>query len=562
MKKINFGNLFGFALFCLAIIFGAGAGIAMADVAQPITPSPDTESLDTQLGGHPASATTISDSEINDKEIENFMVKFRPYLFPTSSDIFKNARKLNVTDMIVYHPASGTSELDFTTHVAKNQTDTSITLDIATDNLTVDELRILSEYSTILVNGVKGYKPYESGVQQEENGWLMLKVTQRQSNSVTLIPINGIYNTGTSKYAVPAIPAGTKLSAMGNAATESQLECSPENFEPILKETYLQKQLANIVITDDFKNKKKNVNFYEDDLKDDALYKFRRKFERTLWFGQKGKRREFVSNNMGYEDAYFTEGIMWQIQNKYAIDSDGLTFADLHSINRMQHTKNALGKESWAYCGSGFIEMLLNLNKDLQSSPFFSQTENEYGIEVYKFRDNFGVINFEYCPILDEMGYQNCAAIIDVRNSTQYNKVFDKQTHVDMKQGGGTDGAREASRDIFVRTTGFTLHGTNSILVGYTSDIYGMTTVNPIDTTNIHTFTYEDATPLNLNPDTTAAGSFFGASGAPVLVDGDLYYVAKYDSYTHSAAGEILQYDSSATGTAVWTKYSGVITAG
>ena len=573
MKKFKFSlsAIFGLLLFATAVLFGANTGIAMAMADAFIdnsnsqqTPSPtEKNGVNGDLNGTPASATIINESDIAAREMDKMIAKHRPWKFTATTDMYNKARRVTCTKYEIEHPMSGATVLDCQLGASAGGTNqATITLNTASSHITVDELRMFAPGITVLVHGVDGWTDDKTNPQAK--GLLVLFVTERTSSTCTMVPLNGKWVS--TNYVVPAaIPAGTTLSVMSSAGSESQLEVAPENYVPETKTVYLQKKIVNIVVTDDFKEQIKELPFFQADLKDNALYNFRRRAERTLWAGVASKRKVFVSEKIGWEDAYTSEGILQQLLNKFAISGDKITFEDLIDICRIQFGKDSVSDEAEAYSGDGFLGRLLKLDFTKVADATMLTQRDTFGIMISKFQCTFGTLNFKKTPALNDIGYSDCCAIVDMANATRYVKIDKKSLNVDMKKGGGPNGeVREASRDIYIEADALCLRGYNSMLVGPAETVFNFDSVNP---NNSSIFTYTAAMKTagyDLEPDKTKSTSVFNHCSALGIgdsnanpIDGDLWYLEAADTFSQFAAGTLIKYNA---GTGAWEKHSGVIT--
>lgn len=518
-------DLMSVLLFGLAMLFGADAAMAMAldtNTADEKTGATvDEAGLKTNLAGTAASGTQIREGDLAEPEIDEYISKFRPYKFALDTDLRTKAKQVKVKGYEVEHYASGSTPLNGTIYaqVAKGGT---VELTAGT-HISKDDLKMLAPYSTLCLPNVMGYD--EAGTTQE--GALMLEVLERRANSVVLGPINGPIESGEMK--VPVITAGNEFMVCANACSESQMQVAPENYQPRPKTVYLQKKIVNMVMTDHFKEIVKKVPFYEQDLKDDALYNFRRKSSRTLWVGKQRRVKRLISDTMGEEFVYTSEGILRQITNMFAMN-DTLSFADLVAICKMQFTDYSVSNEAEVYCGKDFMEKLLNIDFTKHKDISFT-AHQDIGVDIRSFNSTWGRLNFKHEQALDDLGYSGAAVVIDMKSSTRYIKEEDKTQMVDMKKGAGE--TREATREIHTQIDCLALHGHNSILVGPTELL----------------FKFKDASKATILTTKASLEGFTPTDGMVVYLTADAGGFAK---------GSLVQYSSL---TKTWTEYTGEIYA-
>lgn len=569
-------------LFVLALCFGGGFAMANGSPAPatPETPSPDMKGHNTELGGVGASATLTNESDLEAREIDKVTAKFMPWQFPAHTKMVMDARQVPVTKYEIEYPISGSTPLDF---VWKKQItasgNASQTFDVgdnsATYAITNDAARAMNPYDTIIFEGLQGYQMPETGTSPELDGDFMARVKSRSidDNTVTLEAVNNwSYSSSTWSNNMPTIPANTPFHIMANACSESQMEVAPENYLPVTKKVNLQKKNVNIVYTDDFLQQKKEIDFYTDDLSEHALYNYRRKCARTFWLGAKGKARVKPSATMSYEDLYMSEGVIRQILNKFVIDG-GLTFDILNEICDMQFGMNSMNNTAYVYCGNGFMKKLLALAGTTKMVDVSLITEKDkWGVQFTEYKNPMGRLVFIMDSSLNDIGYTDCAVVLDMDNMTRYVKYDQKSYEVDMTKGGGPNGeVREAKRRIWSQADCVCTRGFNSILVGPSAKVYGMKSENSI----LSSICVLDSTKLNtyssgLDPDSTKSTSVFynnasnttdfktkGLNAAGDVKDNLVVYLGADDPYTGFSAGSMLRWDAETTS---WKHHSGAIT--
>ena len=470
------------------------------------------------LSGTAASATQLRAGGITDEEYDPIIAKFRPFLFPLDTDIRLEAEQQHVKGYEVQHVQSGSSALDCVTTAAISK---AATISLTSSNVS-GKLSMFPVDATILVQGVMGYAPGSSSVTE---GTLMLIVTANTGSAVTCAPLNGITESGTEK--VPAIPSGTTLSVCAPACSESQMIVAPDNYQPRPKNVYLQKKIFNIVITDKFAQQVKKFPFFETDIKENALYNFRRKSARSAWVGIQ---RKFVKTDaeMGEEYVYTQEGILRQLTMLVGL-GDEFQYKYLTMINMLMFTENANGNTARAYCGRNFIKKLLGMAQNKTYKEIGFKSYDKLGVKVNAYEDNFGTVEYVYDPTLDDIGYSEFAVVVDIKHARRYVETESREFDIDMKRGAGTN--HEAKRHVTIIADAIALKGYNSILVG-PSSLIG--TANLSDSAvNVEY--------VNNFPETASEGDLIYLGTAQTIGD-DTYAVGAY------------QYTSGA-----WATYSGTV---
>ena len=466
-----------FNLFCLVMAVVTGGAYAMAvaevedgseiagagkDVNDMEAPGVDSDGnlnkAGQDLSGTAASASQLRGGGLADEEYDEIIAKFRPFLFPLDTDIRKQAQQKKVTGYEVTHVQSGSSVLDCETtgEIAGGE---QITL---TKSNISGKVGMFPAFSTILVQGVSGYA---KGSKTKKQGHLVLYVVSNDGTNITCEALNGpakVNGDLESGMTTPTIPAGTTLSCMANACAESQMIVSPDNFQPRTKKAYLQKKVLNTVFTDQFKQQVKKFPFFVEDVKSEALYNFRRKSARSAWLSWPSK-FTVTDPKMGEELVYTQEGILNQLTMLLGA-AEEYDLKLLTAISMLMFTENASGNTARAYCGKNAIKRILHLKEVKTYKELGFESYNELGIEVHAYKDNFGKVEFVYDPTLDDLGYADFMAVIDIKNARRYVHTDNKEYTIDMKKGAGEN--REAERNVTIQADAVALKGYNSLLVG------------------------------------------------------------------------------------------------
>ena len=504
-------------LVALALLVGADVSFAMAETGD-MTPIADDKGMATQLPGTAASGSQLRASDLADEEIDKYIAKFRPYMFPLDTDIRNQAQRQMVKGYEVLHYASGSSLMDFAT---TGEGSKGVTVDL---KVSADVIRLLSKDMLLYFPTLKGY---EIDGTTEAGYGLMLVVVEKTTSTIKVEALNGAIEGGSQ--VVPAIVAGTEFHVAGNAMAESQLHVEPENYQPRPNTVYLQKQGVNIVITDHWKEIAKKVSFIEQDIKDNALYNFRRRKNRKNWVGVMTKRKVYQGASMGEEYVYTSEGVLRQVLNLYGIGEE-LTFHDLVRLTKLQFTDYSVNNVATVYCGKNFIEKLLNIDFTKHKDISF-EARTEMGIDIRAFKTTFGTLEFKHDPTLNDIGLADYAVVVDIKNAVLYVKEAGKDIRIDMKEGAGEN--REATRDVHIETDAIALKGYNSILVGPSGKLAGIANPNAV---------------INFTSAATLPTSGL-SDGMLVLLTADT------EGWN---AGQLLEYDGT---TKSWKEYAGEIDA-
>ena len=240
-----------------AALLGADLGFAMAvdpaELATPANPSdnmneydastnptgraaaaesgavPAGEALQTQLQNKAATATDVRDAGIEAEDYDKDVDEFRPFAFPIETYIARQCRPVKVNSPVHGHWRTGSTDLDAVytgsavTINAKSASGAYVAakqiLKIAIANF--DNPECLTEFSTVIVKGVAGYRKDESGAEVAD-GELMLFVLDHKdaSDYIQFKVINPPFDTTGSGTSVQ-IPQYAEFKSMATACAES-----------------------------------------------------------------------------------------------------------------------------------------------------------------------------------------------------------------------------------------------------------------------------------------------------------------------------------------------------
>lgn len=566
IQRINTWRVVQALLAFVAMVFG-GAGMAMADLVEPqignegptannakagspLNPGSDHDPVDPSvndrvgpggnrygqdLTGTQLSSTQLTKGDLVEDEWDSNIVKYKPFRNPLLSIARQVTRKQTIQNWAVNHMRVGGETLEVVTTATTNLT-AGNSIKLTTSNCT-GSLRPFYKGSTVFALGVDGYK---RGSQTVKEGELMLFVTDVDKTGVTLQAVNGPARTEgevgdeLDYVTCPAIPVGTVMSCGATAAGESQLMISPENFQPKPQEVYVQKKLLNIVWTEDFEKVKRKQPIKVQDIKEDALYKYNMRAERTYWRGVKG--RFNVQNADGsVEYVYTSQGILWQLTNAYAVDG-GYKLEDLIALSRIQFTDFSESNHAFVFCGKQAMSDLLNIDPGQNRRVVFTDY-NKWNLDFKQFKTTFGTLDFIWDQTLDMLHLEDCMIVLDLEGAVRYVKITEKEQTNDMSKGAGE--IREGRRFIHQEADAVALRGYNSVIVGPSAKVFGLPTGGEMNR-------IKSANALPSNP----------ADGTIVALTAD--YVSGGTTYEK---GKVYQYTVSGQ-TGSWNEYAGLVIAG
>lgn len=462
-------GLLSLLLVAFATALGADSSFAMAEVTpmgadggfsqEPVGGTADTKGLETQYQGQGATAGEARQQGLEVDELDEIVAKFRPFKFPLEWFITNRMQQQTVKSYKQTHYRSGATPLEATidTEVTSTGTFSKQNVTLTFEYSAFEKgYEYIHEYDVLYISSVAGYN--EEGTAEE--GGLRLYVTKADEQSIRCLVMNPP-STGNV-----VIPEDTKLIVIGNACSESQMIVDPETYLPVPFDLYLQKKISNVVMTKEWIEQARKVKFITADVVDNALYNHKRKCARAHWLGGKFMTNIKVTDaKIGQEAVYFEKGILPQVNMSYSHSGDEYQYEDFIALSQMMHTDNAANTNSVALCGKNAVrrlQMFFLKNVEFQKSVTFEHID-EIGVDLYKWHDAFGSIEFIHDPTLNDIGYEDFIVVLDMENAVHYVKKMEQEKKQDLEKNGEN---REAERRIITTIDCVGLKGYNSIIFG------------------------------------------------------------------------------------------------
>lgn len=564
-------SILSFLLVAVAAVLGADSSFAMAvdpiveaeaanpsgnmdeyDAAKNPEGRPADEALQedeqgakTQLQGKAATATDVRDAGLEAEDYDADVDNFRKFRFPEETYFARMCRPVKVKSYVHGHFRSGSTDLEsvyigspikITAGADTSGVYTNSNKQLKIAKASLENVFALTEFSTISVEGVEGFKKDEDG-NEVSDGTLILFVLNHKDESDNVIfkvmnpPVN---TTGTATSIT--IPTDARFYVMSTACAESQMHVASETYLPVKNDVYLQKKIVTCVITDEFEGQDKKVSHKTKQVLANAEYNFKRKCARSHWNGTMSRTDVYVPETGNREAVYMENGILRQIPMLYS-HGDNLADDDLLAMTTLMFTNNAVSDEAVVFCGKKALQRLIKLVNSNNKYKDVSKVEvNDYGIKVRKYRDNFGSLEFVWSPTLDDLGYEQYMVGLDLRHATRPYKVNDKRTTRDMSKTGE---AREAKEYNLCRIDCIALNGYNafiacpsSVAIGSAANLGGIEA----------NFVSVAALPVG--------------DGLTAEAKTKKYYLTAADG--SFSAGDIVEWDADLAG---WVKFEGLIRA-
>ena len=488
MKKKTFEMIGKLMLAVLAVVSG-GAAMAV-EVMAPGTDG-DDPNAGTALDGareadpvgieqpaHAATASALEDAELVESKVNDYVTKYHSHLYPMHTDFLREAQQIKVSTPTPTDYEVGEAIIDLVTmdESVGNLTESGGTF---TPNTGKSGAILLSVHgsdkelfiptATVLVDNVSGFDENN----KEDGSPLVLYVESVDSDGVRVIAVNGYEHQG--QMYTPSIPEGSSIHLMATALSESEVEVEPSSMYPEPKQFYLQRKGCAMTYTKLFEEIEKKAAWNVQDIKNHVLDKFRRECTYTMLAGAKGKKRK-KNGRTGVEYVYFQEGVLRQIRTGYQIDPDApLTLADLIGITKMVFGEFATTNEMDAYCGSDFIEKLLNIDLGDHREVSMSTTK-VMEVDVTTFKSTFGTLRFKHEYGLNKIGMRSSCVIFSMKDAKRLYLTKGDTYKIDHSKGEGGE-VRDAKSEYYIQNDCLALRGFNSMLVGPDVSIMGFSNI-------------------------------------------------------------------------------------
>ena len=487
MKKnlvsVNCSKLLGFLLFVLALVTSGGMSLAVAANGQAMDPGnngadpnankpaegtiTDSPNKGLEQPSHASSASVLDDENIVDNQIDDYVSKYRAYRYPLHTDILRKARQIPVD---VKEPSDwevGEAVMELTTIGAITGAEGEVTLTKGTHIANADWniLRANVQVMAAMPGGYQGNVP--------DGSPLILFVTGKTKTQITIIATNGQTGiTNADQTIVPTIPAGTTFFPMAPAMSESEVEIEPDNAMPTERKCYTQKKVCSITYTELFQRIRKRAKWSVQDIRDYVLDMFRINCTRSMLISAPSKFKKY-NERTGWEYAYTEEGILRQMRLGYELEDGQLDFSDLIAIQAMLCGKYNSPFDLTAYCGTKYIQRLLNIDfSKHREITIRNYTDESTKIKITSFESNFGTIKFEHEYGLDDLGYSECAIIFGVEEAKHFYYEKQKTLKIDHSKGEGGE-VREAKSEYYIKDDCVKVDTFNSMIVGPSTLIGG-----------------------------------------------------------------------------------------
>lgn len=419
--KLKDSGLFMIMVMLLCSLFGICDASAMtADVIKPADGGAvRTDAMTTHTETREDSPNLLLDT------IDEKVTKIRPHdvVLDTISRQIKDVKTSN--NQTVRHYAIDVIDLTATLSTAVTGGTNQTALATSNDSIFASE-------QTILVDGIQGYK--EDGTTIDPDRPLMLYVVGKDTSNQPLVTaVNG---SGANGDIIPPISVDTKLTRMGRAGAETQIQTDAYSGVPTDFPQFLQKFMAQIEMSEIFQRADKEVDWEFTDAEEEAVFDMKRVQNVTYWKGIRRRIKKKNAHTQKAEDIYFTEGLWTQAGKDFSFGGVPVDVKNMVTLMKHAFTGNASGKKKLLIAGSDVIEAfeqveynrIVNVGAKMQA----------YGLEFNSIVSKFGTLLVVHDQTLDDMGMADKFFILDADFLRKWTMGW-RVNNFDFRKSGQSD---------------------------------------------------------------------------------------------------------------------------
>lgn len=288
----------------------------------------------------------------------------------------------------------------------------------------VDNIGQWTTDHTVLIQGVKGKE-------------VMVLVTDVNHNTgeVTLTTID----SGTGQPDLPTIPLGTKLTRMGTAMDELQSQVDAYAELPSKDFNYCQKFGQKISMSFVQQMVNQEVKWGFSDTQKMRIKSFREEMELSYLSGLRGVTNRVKNGSL--KPVYTMNGVTRHDIKQLTYGTGGNMVINSDTMNGLMKdvfTGNAGSETRIALYGSGMGKNLYGIT-DWSKIIQGTQTEIIPGLTFGRYEHNYGKLMFNYAPLFDQLGWDNCMLIVDINYLMKATMFDTKIVDLDLEKSGQED---------------------------------------------------------------------------------------------------------------------------
>jgi hypothetical protein len=233
----------------------------------------------------------------------------------------------------------------------------------------------------------------------------VVHIVSISGDTLTVIAVNGV---GTYEADNPVIADGSKMVWLGNAKHELDAQTDPYHIFPQPYTNYAQRFMAQVEESLFMFDAQKEVKWNINNHRIQAMYSYRMGQELATLFGVKGYKK------IGTDYYHHMGGIVNNISktSSWSIGA-GMKTSDLYKWAKAAFTGNSGSDVKYLFGGGEFIQQL-NALEPVQKQMSASNTYTKYGITFNEIVTNFGVFRVMHHDLLNSVGYEKKALVLDM----------------------------------------------------------------------------------------------------------------------------------------------------
>ena len=388
----------GFNLIDIFSIFGMGGGVGLAFAGVAGAPANTIVSTDQEdPDGTVTTKEQMDKSELLENVVSQRITEMRPSSTPLDTIIRKNSIVVPINSWETEYFAVDVRGIEDT--VASGVT---IPEDQAATDVVVANVHIWSTDDVCKFNGIEG----------SDGGELVGNIVDinHSENKIKVVFLNPEEHP--EEGADPALGEGDKITRIGNAKGEKDVQTDPYAILPQLTTNYCQIHMAQVEESVYAKLHKKKVKWDIEDYKLQALYDMRRAMELTSIFGYKSKYYD-VTNK---KEKYFSGGLTRYIDKLLDYPSTGVITDDIFvDWTKAIFTGNSGSDRRFMFAGDELIAALSKIDT-VKKQIEAKSTERVFGVTFSKIITNFGELLIKHHPLLSFAGWGEDGIVLDMNN--------------------------------------------------------------------------------------------------------------------------------------------------
>lgn len=360
--------------------------------------------------------------ELLQDSIDSRLTKLRPMSTPVDQiSRFTTPRPVNSMKVGYYAVAMR----DFQNEIATTTNRKDLTSPEQEITINVKNPSVFEISETIIIEGVL----------DNEGNPTVFYVTDvdRTGTNITVRALNPAFDEEKNTAYFPRIERSTKITRMGRAAAELDVQTGQYETLPTKMENYCQIFKSQIEQSTLLTRVNKEVGWTLSDQEEVAIYDMKLGMERSFLFGTKA----LITDPAKKCEVYFTGGI-WAQAGKEVTYSPAkqMENEDWISIMAKAFTGHNGSKRKILIAGTGLIERISTLVSGTKKVIFPDTKVTLWGMDFTEMITKFGTLYVIHSEVLDSCGHADDGLIIDPEYLTKYVHTPFKAETLDLRTSG------------------------------------------------------------------------------------------------------------------------------